>query len=400
MKNHTLSKFWFSSLIALMLLASCNDREDKQPGTKSTTPVADSIPENLDSVQAIPIKRESITFILGEDKDTKNPYYAEATKYYKNNPEGKTTYLETKCRSLQEVRKFLVKHAPANNLPWGIINLVSHGDQWLGLSVKVTSDSKRTTPERLQEYIEKGIFTLLPDSIIDHQTEIVIRACGVGDNPEFIESFVSVFRTKNFSPEIKAPRLFEFYSTEKNKKGKSESRQYLTKAWMVTYKRDQKPGNILICNMLHNKYPDSGIRWEDALTREQPRFAGDTYHYIFTVPVNFVINAPNVDSIPDLANPDKMMQWIHQQSDITVKLKKIQVPADQFSWNFKKGIARDKTGKRIPAIMVKGYCTILCVLKPLVDETSVSKVSDTAWYYSVGGMDYGGGLLANITPTP
>ncbi len=48
--------------------------------------------------------RERITFILGEDREADNRYYAEATNYYTHNKKGRTEYLVTTCRSLLEVK--------------------------------------------------------------------------------------------------------------------------------------------------------------------------------------------------------------------------------------------------------------------------------------------------------
>src|SRR5690606_19276086 len=45
-------------------------------------------------------KRESITFILGEDRETDNPFYREATLFYSSHPDANTDYLVVTCRSL------------------------------------------------------------------------------------------------------------------------------------------------------------------------------------------------------------------------------------------------------------------------------------------------------------
>ena len=95
--------------------------------------------------------RKSITFILGEDKETDNTYYQEAMHYYRHNQNGKTDYVITHCRSLHEVKLYLTENKPINNNPWGLINLVAHGNHLLGLSVKITTDSKRTTSEHLRK---------------------------------------------------------------------------------------------------------------------------------------------------------------------------------------------------------------------------------------------------------
>lgn len=387
MKTITTHKFWFSSsIIALVLLVSCNDRKESNNTTTSDTTSINIIADTINYVEA---SRESITFILGEDKNSENPYYSEAEKYFSSNSPDKTVHLVTKCRSLVEVRQYLVKHAPENQLPWGRVNLVSHGDQWLGLSVKVTPDSRRATLERLQEFIGTGTFNPLPDSIIDENTEIAIHACGIGNNQAFVETFGEVFRSENATPHVIAPKLFEFYSSVNG------SSRYQAKVWMVPYKKDEKPGDIILCNLLHEEYPKENLDWQDALTRKQPRFGGDTYHYTFDIPVNLVINLTANDTLPDFTNIENKLQWIDQQPEINHILSKIQIPAELFSWNLKKGFAKNKDGKRVVAVSVKGFCTMLCVLKPLVDDASslthqpfVPAISDTAYYYTVRGKNF------------
>lgn len=390
---HKSLSLFSSSIIALILLVSCNDRKESaaMSENKASIPVIDSVKQDT-AIIAAPL-RESITFILGEDKDAGNPYYSEASKYYSNNPVGKTTYMVTSCRSLIEVRNHLVKHVSPDS-PWGRINLVSHGDQWLGLSVKVTPESRRSTPERLQEFLQTGTFNPMPDSVIDQQSEVVIHACGIGNNIDFVETLALVFKATSTTPQVIAPRLFEFYSSGTDQSGNLQSLNYMTKAWMVSYKKGDKPGNLILCNLLQEKYPEAHISWQDALSREHPRFGGDSYHYTFDIPVNMVVNIPLHDSLPNFSTIENKLMWINQQSDIKHILSKIQIPAEKFSWNLKSGYARNKAGKRTRAISVKGFCTILCILKPLTDEKLssagsirplVPAITDTTFYYQAQG---------------
>lgn len=395
MKTSAIHKSWFSSFfVALILLVSCNNKESNS-GIETTDTVA--VYHYADTVTIAPavVSRESITFILGEDKSAENPYYSEATKYFSGPSHEKTDHLVTHCRSLVEVREYLTKNAPANSLPWGRINLVSHGDQYLGLSVKVAPGSRRTTLERLQEYIDAGSFSPLAGNIVDENTEIALHACGIGNNKAFVEAFGMVFKSENALPHVIAPKLFEMYSSASRVTGGKESNRFQTRVWMVPYNKEDKPGEITLCNLLHEEYPNATIDWQDALTRRQPRFAGDTYHYTFEIPVNMVINLLPNDTLPDFSTADKRLQWIDQQPEINHILSKIQIPAELFSWNLKKGFAKSKDGKKAIAISVKGSCTMLCILKPLVDETAalcskpfVPAISDTTYYYTVRGKNF------------
>ncbi|HEX3008977.1 MAG TPA: hypothetical protein VHO90_15345, partial [Bacteroidales bacterium] len=152
-----------------------------------------------------------------------------------------------------------------------------------------------------------------------------------------------------------------------------------------------------LCNLFHEKYPDVNIDWQDVLTREKPRYDGDSYCYTFDIPVNLVIEVSNPDSLSDLSNSNSQLSWINQQPEIHHILSKIQIPADQFSWNLKKGFSRDSNGNRKVAVSLKGFCTMFCVLKPLVDQQAsargqimpfVPSPVDTSFFCIVKGKPY------------
>jgi hypothetical protein len=312
--------------------------------------------------------RESITFILGEDKEFDNPFYAEASNYYLYSPEGKTEHVINSCRSLLEVQHYLTDNKPSNDLPWGLINLVSHGNRWLGLSVKVTPDSKRATTERIRAYSESDSLIRLTDDIIDENTEIFIHACGLGQNREFLNLFAETFAGSGKQPVVKSSKLFEFYTSSKHKGIVRDSRRYYAEAPYITYKMGYRPDNKVIVNLLRRNYPGSQINFEDALSREQARFIGDTYHYTFEVPVKWVIAYEDSSSYPDLSSKELQRQWINEQKEITNVLQTLEIPVDHFNWWFRDVYVNNEDGSRSPAVWLKGYCTILCVIRPLVNE--------------------------------
>jgi len=391
MKRSLLVRFCFASFaIALVPCGvSCNARN----ANGKTASLKDARLDTIEAADQTGIGRESITFILGEDKGTKNPYYAQATKYYKYNGAGKTDYLVTTCRSLLEVRNYLISEKPSNKLPWGIINMVSHGDQWLGLSVKVTPQSKRSTLERLQEYLNKGTFKPMPDNIIDHQSELILHACGVGNCPEFVAAIGKVFRNSHDVPLVRAPLLFEFYSSISGDSIVEESQKYFANAWITYYKKDQRPGDSILCSTLNKKYPNSKVAWSDALNRTNPRWSGDIYHYAFNVPVNCVIKLAEKDTLPAFSSNEQQLSWINKQPAIVKALKSIEITVENFDWSLSTVYTKNKNGKRSAAILAKGVCTILCILKPLTTESEntavlrnpfVPGLDDNNYYFTAG----------------
>ncbi len=323
----------------------------------------------IDKTEAQDItERLSITFILGDDRENDNPYYAEAANYYKHSRTGSTEYVVTTCRSLLEVREHLTGNIPANGKPWGIINLVSHGNQWLGLSVRVAPDEKRATTERMLQFIDNGTFNALPSAVIDTLSEIHILGCGVGNNEELMDAVAQVFRCEYGQPKAIASRLFEYYSSIKYKGSVINTNKYEARAWTVDYKMGYRPVNNVISKWLGAKYPESNIAWNDALSREQPRWDGDIYHYTFEVPVKWVIKYPHKDSLPDVSTNAKKLAWIAGQKQITNDLEKIEIQPEKFNWWFRTVNVRNDDGTLSPAVWVKGYCTILCVIQPLTEE--------------------------------
>lgn len=355
-----LNLFCLSALILIIFLAYRD--EIKTPCIK----VDDKYRENSDSIKK-PDKRESITFILGDDKEPDNPYYSEATNYYLLNKSDRTEYVITDCRSLLEVRNYLEEHAPANNLPWGLINLVSHGNQWLGLSVRITPGSKRTTAVRILEYISNDSLAPLPNKIADQYTEIFIHGCGIGNDGELISAMALAFGGQDSVPEVKASKLFEYYSSVRKNNAILETNRYFAKSWFVTYKMGFKPEDALLCQQFEMKYPGEKLDWKYALLNQQPLYNGDLYNYSFEIPVKWLI--PSSDStFPDLTTKKEELNWIKGQKEITRDLNKIQIPAEDFNWWIRKVYVNNEDGSRSPAVWVKGYCTVLTIIKPQVEQ--------------------------------
>jgi len=332
--------------------------------------------------------RERITFILGEDRTEDNPYYEEARNYYMENPVGRTEYIVPGCRSLLEVRDYLERYKPCNGEPWGLINLVSHGNQWTGLSVRVTPDIRRTTAEKLEACVKNGALMPLPETLVDEQTEIILHGCGVGQNPRLVDALARVFGAAGHLPVVRASKLFEYYASLTDR-DRLQTERYLADTWMVSYRMGERPADGVLTNRLREAYPQAPVDWAGALSRRQPRWVGDTYHYTFEVPVKWVLKLSH-DSIPGKA---VQLDWLGRRREITAGLDALQIPYDQFRWSFTGVYATNDDGSTSPAIWVKGYCTVLAVLQALTTgedgHTPLRKplepaLGDANYYYTAG----------------
>jgi len=324
-----------------------------------------------DLINITPIKsilREDITFILGVDKKANNPYYSEAINYYAFNPAGKTKHLVTNCRSLQEVSEYLENYKPDNDLPWGLINLVSHGNQWMGLSAKVTPISKRATPERIQEFIDNKTLKPLSSQVLDDHSEIFVHGCGIGNNSKLLNLIATAFGGELNQPIVRASKLYEYYTSEKYGHAVKSTERYTAQSYSLSYKMGYAPSQQGLVRRFRNSFPGNSIDWQDALSRDKPRWPGDTYHFTFQVPVKWVIPFPDANSLPDVSTKSKQLAWIKTQPEIMDKLNGINLPAEKFNWWFRQVYVNNADGSKSPAIWLKGYCTILSVLQALTTE--------------------------------
>jgi len=385
-------------VILLLSLTSCNEKPDEPKVEEIILQTQEN--KETETVLEVPdtiLPRESITFILGDDRGTENAFYKEAANYYQFSESAKTDYVVRWCRSLLEVRDYLVKNPPSNALPWGTINLVSHGNQWIGLSVEVLPESRRASIDQIKKYIGDNTFNELPFNIVDHNSEIVIHACGVGNNKEFVQIMAEVFRSENAIPVVRASRLFEYYTSVNSSGVIMESEHYFAKAWFTNYMRGYPPKDEIIYSKLKKKYPESSIDWQDALSREQPRWIGDVYYVTFDVPVKWVIPYPHEDSLPDVSTLKKQKEWIYSRQVIVDALQKIEIPIEEFNWWFRNVYVNNDDGTKSPAIWVKGYSTILCVLQPMLNDNTeenllaqgpfIPDYNDQKYFYSYGGFE-------------
>ena len=311
---------------------------------------------------ASPSQRQNITFILGEDQGLKNPFYSKAEQYYRMDEKEKTEFVITSCRSLAEVQEYLLRHVPRDQ-PWGLINLVSHGNPYQGLRAKVTPNGKRASPESIFEGLAAGELKKMPARFVDNKTRISLHACGLGYNRELTEAVQAAFSGPVDTPVVKSSKYFEYYVGDAH--AESNIRKFMADYWLISYKMGYRPSDRIIARMLRNKYPGQKIKWREALLKERANKAGEVFHYTFDVPVKWVFPYSSRDSVPDLRSQRECLEWVNRNSRILQDLKTLDIPSEKFNWWMRRIYLRNDDGSSTPALWVKGYSTILCVLKLL-----------------------------------
>lgn len=324
--------------------------------------------------------RKSITFILGEDKKESKPYYALASDYYKTDKSARTEYIIDTCRSLTAVRDYLRDNPSGNGRPWGLINLVTHGNEWYGMSVPVAPGSKRSTTERIAEFVNAGNFEAVPDSLLDDSSEIFLHGCGLGKDHELLESVSKAFGGDGKRPVVRASKLKEYYSSIRNSDKVLKSQLFYAETWDVYYKFKNKPSDENLEQEFKKLYPDVTINWADAMSRTNPADPGDVFYYTINVPVYYMKPYNNSDSLPDLSTEEKKIKWISSQKTLANIISKSKIPVDKFKWTTSKIFVKDDNNKKKPAIHVTGWCTVLCVVKPLITEKNIAACDATPFY--------------------
>ncbi len=311
------------------------------------------------------IERTSITFIMGEDKhDSDNQYYAEAEKYYRNNPNTFHEVLVTSCRSLKEIRDYLEQHPTDDGLPYGKINVIVHSNEWRGVGMSVLPDGDRMNIRNVRAAINDGSLQPLPDEVLDFETEITIYGCGLGKNEKLLSIIAEALGGKDMeSPLVRSSKLFIQYASTTD-----ESSRYLTEYWYGFFKTGYRPSNTELAQQLSSRYMDEEVEWMEALDRTEPRFPGDSYHYYFNVPVNWMVTYPDKNEMPQLSTPEEKTKWLNEQTELIAAIAEAQIPMDKFRWMFKKTTYTFDDGTTEPAIKVEGKSSILCILRSMTIE--------------------------------
>ena len=173
---------------------------------------------------AQPLSRPDITFLIGSDSETENPYFAKAAEYYRLDEEEGAEWVITNCKTLQEVNEYLRERHLGR--PWGRIQLVMHGNEWTGMGVPITAGGRRTSAAQLWTALEQGQLKPLPDSLLDARSEIHLQACALGRDEPLLQALAFAFGGFDEQrPRLYSSRYFVGYTSAGGPAGRS--RKYL-----------------------------------------------------------------------------------------------------------------------------------------------------------------------------
>ena len=283
------------AIIGCLLLFACSKSEEQHAEEVSVPASIDTLP------------RTAITFIMGKDEYLRNPYYSLASDYYRLNEDEKTEIVIDSVFSLSGVLAYLAKYPPPNGRPWGLINLVSHGNEFVDLSATVTPAGPRISEESLREALADTTLRSLDTTIVDHQTVIHLHGCAVGKNTALLTALGEAFGRKN-PPIVKASKMFEYYSNTSPNRNPNLTRHYYAKVWYTFFRPDAAPSAEEIAEDLRSRYPSDRVDWEAALVRTHPDDPSEEYHTRFYVPVSVEEYFRTKEEFPDVRAKSKQLK--------------------------------------------------------------------------------------------
>jgi len=299
--------------------------------------------------------RPSITFILGEDEEDKNPYYSLAKQYYLYHPSHKDNIFIDTCRSLVSVRNHLAKNLPKNATAWGEITVVVHSNQWTGISVPVVAGGERTTINSLFQNIQNQQFAALPNTIVDEETVIDFKACGLGSNKDLLQALATAFGGfDDVKPQVRSSENFIYYAPDRHQH--IQSKEF--RPYYAFYRTAYRPAGINLAKQLQERYPTCDIDWLTAMQNKQPRGEGDIFHYRFNVPIEWHVYVDKENANLDFNSITEKITFVKTQPDLIKLLNYFDIPIDKFRWTFE---VEKEEG--VATVLIKGKATVLCVLE-------------------------------------
>lgn len=303
------------------------------------------------------VARQDITFIIGEDKNVKNPFYQYAEQYFKTHPDVRTDLVITDESSLEGMMNRLEKIYVASQRKFDKINLVVHSNPWSGISMPLVEGGNRINKELLQNALEND--SIFSDyKMIDQNTNIYIHACGLGQNTELVKDLKQVIATDEArAPSLMVSPQYVNFSQEEGLFTKKNMTAYY--AFFPTAYR---PANLHLARQLREKYPEAEVDWLQALGKDLESNGSGAFSYTYNIPVEWTIEYPEYD-VPALENEMDKMEWLMNQDELLDIIDKIGIPFDYFRWRIKKGSKVDQDYIEVPYIQVKGKVTVICILK-------------------------------------
>jgi hypothetical protein len=290
--------------------------------------------------------RPNITFIVGEDRDEENHYYAAAKKYYLTHDIDNQSIVIDYCRSLKTILDFLSVYKTKENKPLGIINIVAHGNEWNGLKMPILPNGKeRTNTITLKNALKNNLLQVMKNgSNIDEQTQLHIQGCAVGKDENLLSLMQEVFGGRL---QVYSPQKFVLYQPD--------NQRYLADYFYSFQHPDSSFQLAPTVQQLRERHASEPLDWRMILTTTRGNDPKKPFSYKFKIPVHWTVNFSTATEIPSFQNQSDFEQWLFQQTQLMRSLEKMKLPKNAFRWTY--FVANN-------SLKISGLSQVTCVLKP------------------------------------
>ncbi|MDR2408809.1 MAG: hypothetical protein LBE13_11960 [Bacteroidales bacterium] len=350
-------------LICAVCLFSCNQKQknSQQPvDVQEEEIIQDTLP------------RTSITFILGYDKSGYNQYYTLAGYYYRLNEADKTEIIIDSITALSEVCRYIKEHPPVNNRPYGLINLVCHGNEFIDMGVLVTPHGVRASAESIEKAIRDSAFLPIDTNCIDTNTLIYLHGCAIGNNQPLLNGLSVAFGSQQNGVKVKASKLFEYYAYLSRNKNPQSIQHYFAKAWYAFYHPDSLVGQQYFIRQFTKRYPREQIQWEEGLNRRFQSNPGEIYHFSFFVPVVWDEVYDDEALIPALNTKNRKKEWLMNNKSLLNLIQQTQIPLEYFQFKYYRQKYR-QGDQEVYVLRLKAKTGVICLIQPLLSENDSLK---------------------------
>ena len=343
------------SVLCAVSLLSCKGRGD-------TVPV--EVSEVCDTVPCDTVRRTAITFIMGEDNSLYNQYYTLAGYYYRLNPEERTEVVVEGLTSLSQVLDYLGKHPTENGLPYGLINIVSHGNEFVDLQMKVAPGGRRTSAEALFDAMLDGTLVPPDSGVVDSQTVVFLHGCAVGNNQMLLNVLARAFGDAN-GVKVKASKLFEYYAYLSQNKNPMSVRHYYARTWYGFYHPDSVMDEKAMVRQLQRRYPNDTTHWQEGLRRRFQNNPSELYHYSFEVPCTYEEVYGVGERLPAVNGPQQRRQWLKEHPEFAELMAETHIPQQYFQLKFYRRTYLTEDEELLYGLVAKARAGVVCLIQPL-----------------------------------
>ena len=227
----------------------------------------------------------SVTFIVGIDKNTENPFYSMAAEFFYTNPKHKTELIIHDFSSLEEIINFLNLNKPSNGKNWEVVNIVNHSSEF-GLNMPLYKGGENLTTKEWQIHSQNKNHRL-PAFIkyIGQDSLITFWGCSFGNQESHLFHLSKIFKGENGNAQIRSPnkRLF-FYKDEMS----HHVKHFYTDEYSL-FSHSLRFDNKNFPLLFKQKYPNKNIKWENVTLLQNKGDMSNTYYSATEIKIKFYI---------------------------------------------------------------------------------------------------------------